>query len=164
MSIQSKNPKFAFIAGILLILLTLPACPKMQFSTTREKIIWQTLAQGKAKAASLHLPSLVDFYYGPQCPRCSAFDRKIYNDPDIISRINNQFVAIRIDLRYPLNPEEQALSDTMQTDGECMLMFLNSEGAVVKTEHGAPICSMDELSTAEFNSYLDQALSNLTGP
>ena len=42
-----------------------------------------------------------------------------------------------------------------------MLMFLNSAGEIVKTQHGAPICTMNKLTKEEFSSYLDKALANL---
>ncbi|MFW8601535.1 thioredoxin fold domain-containing protein [Desulfobacterota bacterium M19] len=125
----------------------------------RQKITWHRLIPGRIEAAKNHKPSLVDFYYGPSCPRCAMFDNTIYNDPEVISRINRDFTAIRIDLRKPLNKEEQALADTMQTNGECMLMFLNENGRVVKTRGGKPICTMDKINRQQFLSYLDKAMA-----
>jgi thiol-disulfide isomerase/thioredoxin len=149
------------ITLMFLILFTVLGCQQMNTTQPQAEIDWHTLAQGKVEAAENQLPVLVDFYYGPQCPRCLAFDQQIYADAKIIHRLNTQFVAIRIDLRKPLNKEEQALADAMKTGGECMLMFLNSAGEIVKTRQGAAICTMDKLTKEEFSSYLDKALTTL---
>jgi len=161
MAIPRKNNQRPSMIWMLLVLFTMMGCQKMNVTPVQEKIDWHSLAAGQAEAAKLKLPCLVDFYYGPQCPRCLAFDKKIYADPEIIHRLNTQFVAIRIDLRKPLKNNEQTLADAMKTGGECMLMFLNSAGEIVKTQHGAPICTMNKLTKEEFSSYLDKALANL---
>ncbi|NOX24677.1 MAG: hypothetical protein GXP59_00875 [Deltaproteobacteria bacterium] len=146
---------------LLLALIAMPGCHRVSPVQFGEKISWHDLANGRIEAAKLKRPCLVDFYYGPKCPRCSAFARNIYTDPDIISRLSTQFVAIRVDLRKPLTPAEQALANAMKTSGECMLMFLDSRGRIVKTRHGGPICTMGTLTVTQFSAYLDRTLSRL---
>ncbi len=141
--------------------LLISSCQPTSHINQRQKITWRQLIPGRIEAAKNHKPCLVDFYYGPTCPRCAMFDNKIYNDPEVIARVNRNFTAIRIDLRKPLNREEQALADTMQTNGECMLMFLNEAGRVVKTRAGTPICTMNQITRQQFISYLDKAMANL---
>ncbi len=141
--------------------LLIASCQPVSHIDQGRQITWHKLITGRIEAAKSHKPCLIDFYYGPNCPRCATFDSKIYNDPEVIARLNRDFIAIRIDLRKPLSKEEQALADTMHTNGECMLMFLNEAGKVVKTRSGTPICTMDKITRQQFISYLDKAIANL---
>jgi hypothetical protein len=161
MTTPKKNNHTPVIIWLLLALLAIAGCQKMNPVHPQAGIHWYNLADGRAEATRLKLPSLVDFYYGPECPRCSAFAKNIYSDPSIIHRLNTQFIPIRIYLGKALTPDEQALADTMKINGECMLMFLNSTGRIVKARSGGPICTMSTITSKQFSSYLDQALSNL---
>ncbi len=161
MPTKSAIIRLLLLCAAALLISSCQPTSHMSHINQRQKITWHQLIPGRVEAVRNHKPCLVDFYYGPNCPRCSMFDKKIYNDPEVIARLNRDFVAIRIDLRNPLNREEQALADAMQTNGECMLMFLNEDGKIVKTKGGKPICTMDKISRQQFISYLDQALANL---
>ncbi len=141
--------------------LLIASCQPVSHINQRQKITWHRLIPGRMEAARNHKPCLVDFYYGPNCPRCAMFENRIYNDPEVIARVNRDFTAIRIDLRQPLNREERALAAAMQTNGECMLMFLNEAGKIVKTKGGTPICTMNKITRQQFISYLDKAMASL---
>ncbi len=141
--------------------LLIASCQPVSHIDQGRQITWHKLITGRIEAAKSHKPCLVDFYYGPACPRCAMFDNNIYNDPEVITRINRDFIAIRIDLRKPLNKDEQALADTMRINGECMFMFLNEAGKVVKTRSGTPICSMNKITRQQFISYLNKVMANL---
>ncbi|HFQ80084.1 MAG TPA: thioredoxin family protein [Desulfobacterales bacterium] len=161
MPLKSSVSKFLLLFTAALLISSCQPTSHIDQRQKRQKITWHQLIPGRMEAAKSHKPCLVDFYYGPTCPRCSMFDKQIYNNPKVISRLNRDFIAIRIDLRQPLNKEEQALADTMQTNGECMLMFLNEDGKVIKTKGGNPICTMDKITRQQFMYYLDQAINNL---
>lgn len=143
----------------LLLLLLLSACqPSLQ---QRPGIAWVDLVHGKQLAVERQKPVLVDFFYGTSCRRCDKLCVMIYEDPAIAARVEREFVPVRVDLRYPLNEEEQALSAKLGNEGECILAFLTPDARVVADEDGRPLATMDELTGDEFSSYLDKALVRL---
>lgn len=149
------------ISLTLLLLATFIACAPMQNTPPLEPINWRTLAQGKPEAATKGMPVLVDFYFGEGCHRCMVFDNRIYSNNQVIEKIRQNFIPVRVDLTQDLSADEQQLEDKLLTGGECMLAFLNSAGNIVKDTTGKKICSMEMISRQEFMKYLDQALENL---
>ncbi len=146
----------AAVAAIFL-LFSISACGLVDPGPPPPKIHWQTLARGKALAAERRLPCLVDFFYGPGCPRCDRFINEIYSDPGIVARIEAGFIPIRINLAAPLSVEEKSLAEKMSTGGECMLMFLDHRGEVVKREKGLALCSLESMGAREFAAILEEA-------
>ena len=142
------------------MLLLLAAGCGLHGPSARPHIRWFSLKEGIAAAGRTGKPCLVDFFYGPQCPRCRVFIDSIYSDPAIAARIERDFVPVRIDLTSPLIPEETRLSEEMETGGECMLLFLDSRGRPIRrSRDSAPICSMEAMDKKEFTAILDEALA-----
>ena len=150
------------ITAILLVLgvMQLWACAMQSaVQPPPEPIVWRTLSAGKAEALERNMPVLVDFYFGPMCPRCNRLDQYVYGDAEAVARITRNFIPVRIDLRKNLTPEETELSNVLGTGGECMLAFLDPKGNVVTDVSGKRICTMEELSKRDFLEYLDRALA-----
>ncbi len=150
----------AFVVVFFFIAVT--ACVLMKPAPAPPKIHWQTLVRGRTLAAERHLPGLVDFFYGPGCQRCDRFINEIYTDHAVIARVNARFIPVRISLAAPLSPEEQMLADEMANMGECMLMFLDPGGEVIRRRQGPSICSTEPMGVAEFIAMLDDVERILT--
>ncbi|MBU0484328.1 MAG: thioredoxin family protein [Proteobacteria bacterium] len=141
--------------------LLLVSCHSLAPNKSQTKINWRTLEQGKIEAAARQKPCLVDFYFGEQCHRCAMLEKQVYDNDRIASMINTKFIPVRIDLTRKLSPEEKALEDKMGSGGECMLLFLDQNGNVIKNQQGVPVCSMEMISPERFISYLDETLELL---
>ena len=152
--------KPAATAGMAIFFLVLPLFAGCALNAGMERprpeIGWLSLQDGLLAAAGQGKPCLVDFFYGPRCPRCRLFMDRIYSDPDIAARIERDFVPIRIDLTSPLSTLEMKLAEEMENGGECMLLFLDRRGMVIKREDASPVCSMDAMSRQEFAAILDE--------
>ncbi len=149
------------LVPLLLFAFLLSACQTLSVEKRPELIQWRTLEVGKAEAAATGKPCLVDFFYSEECPRCAALLNGIYTDQSVADKINRNFIPIRVDLTRPLSKEERQVADEMNSGNECILLFLDPTGKVVKNHKGIAICTMDMMGKEEFVGYLDDALLNL---
>ncbi len=117
---------------------------------------WSTLNDGMAKARAEKKPVVLDFFYGKGCPRCEFLEKEIYNNPVIAKKINEDFVPIRIDLNKKLSAEEQSLGEKYNFKNDCLLIFLDAKGELVK-EAGKRLCFIDKVDPQDFVRYLDEA-------
>jgi len=140
-----------------MFLLLFTACIMSTQGPIGPKIKWLTLSRGKEMALASEKPCLVDFYYGKGCGRCEKIDEEVYNDPQVAARINSRFVPIRINIAAPLAPEEKELADRMKSGGECLLMFLDHRGKVVRRSNGPPLCTLETIGREQFIAILDEA-------
>ncbi len=120
---------------------------------------WYTLAEGQAKAKAEGKPVILDFFYGKGCPRCEFLEKEIYNNPAIAKKIMADFIPIRIDLSKKLSPEEQSLGEKYSFKNDCLLVFLDVKGEMVKGVGGKKLCFIDKVEPDEFIKYLDTAKS-----
>jgi thioredoxin-related protein len=118
---------------------------------------WHTLKDGMEKAQAEKKPVVLDFFYGKGCPRCEFLEKEIYNDQVIANKINDDFVPIRIDLNRKLSPEEQSLGEKYNFKNDCLLIFLDANGEMVKGTGGKKLCFIDKVDPEEFVKYLDAA-------
>ncbi len=117
---------------------------------------WYTLQDGMTKAEAEKKPVVLDFFYGKGCPRCEFLEKEIYNDQVIAKKINEDFVPIRIDLNKKLSAEEQSLGEKYNFKNDCLLIFLDAKGELVK-ESGKRLCFIDKVDPQDFIKYLDEA-------
>jgi thioredoxin-related protein len=120
-----------------------------------EEVQWYSLKEGTEKAVSEKKPSIIDFWYGVDCPRCVRLQDDLYKNPLIAKKIMDDFVPIRIDLSKPLSPEEQALGEKFDYKNECLLIFLDHYGEVLSDSQGKRLCFIDAIDPDWFISYLD---------
>ena len=144
-----KRPVFAVILFALLF---------TSSAFAAEGVKWQTLTEGMAKAKAEKKPVIVDFFFGKGCPRCEFLDKEIYHNPAIAKKIMDDFVPIRIDLTKKLSAEEQSLGEKYDFKNDCLLLFLDREGKLVK-EGSKRLCFIDKVDPEEFMRYLDAAKS-----
>jgi len=117
---------------------------------------WYTLNDGMAKAKEEKKPVVLDFFYGKGCPRCEFLEKEVYSNPTIAKKIMEDFVPIRIDLNKKLSAEEQSLGEKYNFKNDCLLIFLDARGDLVK-EAGKKLCFIDKVDPGEFIKYLDAA-------
>jgi thioredoxin-related protein len=117
---------------------------------------WYTLRDGMSKAGVEKKPVVLDFFYGKGCPRCEFLEKEVYNNPMIAKKIMEDFVPIRIDLNKKLSAEEQSLGEKYNFKNDCLLIFLDAKGDLVK-EAGKKLCFIDKVDPQEFIKYLDMA-------
>jgi thioredoxin-related protein len=120
-----------------------------------EEVQWYTLKEGTEKAITEKKPSIVDFWYGVECPRCVRLQDDIYKNPEIAKKIMEDFIPIRIDLSKPLSPEEEALGEKFDYKNECLLIFLDHQGEVLSDSQGKRLCFIDTIDPDWFVSYLN---------
>jgi thiol:disulfide interchange protein len=117
---------------------------------------WYTLRDGMEKAKAEKKPVVLDFFYGKGCSRCEFLEKEVYNNPAIAKKIMDDFVPIRIDLNKKLSAEEQSLGEKYNFKNDCLLIFLDAKGELVK-EAGKRLCFIDKVDPDEFIKYLDEA-------
>ncbi len=101
-----------------------------------EKVNWHILQKGLEKAKLEKKPILVDFGIIKGCPRCDFLLRNVYSNDVIVKKINSDFVPVFIDLSKELTPAEKALGEKYDYKNDCLLLFLDSEGNVMRDPEG----------------------------
>lgn len=118
-------------------------------------IKWLPLTEGMEKAKAEKKPMIVDFFFGKGCPRCEILQKEVYDDPAIAKKIMDEFVPIRVDLTKKLSPEEEKLGNQYDYKNDCLLLFLDHEGGIIKDPAGKRLCFADTVGPEWFVKYLD---------
>jgi len=116
---------------------------------------WHSLKDGIAKAKAETKPMIVDFFYGPGCPRCEKLEKGAYTNPVISKKINDDFVAIFIDLTKTLTKAEEELGNKYDYKNDCLMLFLDYEMNLLKDPSGKKMCFVDNIEPEIFIGYLD---------
>jgi thioredoxin-related protein len=124
-------------------------------SFAAEEIHWFTLQEGMERAKTTKKPMIVDFYFGKGCPRCEALKKSVYDDPLLAQKIVREVIPIRIDLAKKLTAEEKKLGERYDYKGECLLLFLDDSGVVLKDPKGRSLRFADTVAPDQFIKYLD---------
>ena len=135
-----------FAALICLFLIAAPAVAEIH---------WYTLDEGMKMGASQHKPVIVDFFYGKGCSRCEFLQKHVYDDPAIAKKISDDFVPVRVDLTKKLSAEETALGNQYDFKNDCLLLFLDHNGKLIKGPGGKKLCFADSIEPEQFIKYLD---------
>lgn len=123
---------------------------------------WHTLKDGSEKAKTENKPMIVDFFFGKGCPRCEDLEKKVYNDPAIAKKINSDFVPVMVDLTKKLTKEEEELGNKYDFKSDCLLLFLDSSGNIVKDPSGKRLCFMEAVDPDIFVQYLDMVKKRIS--
>jgi len=137
----------------IFLLLTVSAWAHEKYA---EKVQWMPLKEGMVKAKLEKKPLLVDFAVAEGCPRCDFLQKNVYSKDEIVKKINSDFIPVFIDLSKKLTPEEKALGEKYDYKGDCLLLFLDSDGNVIKDPEGAKMCFVDKVEPEVFIKYLEQ--------
>ncbi len=135
-----------FSSLICLFFAAMPAIAEMQ---------WYKLDEGLKMAASEHKPVIIDFFYGKGCPRCEFLQKQVYDNPAIAKKISDNFVPVRVDLTKKLTAEETALGNQYDFKNDCLLLFLDDNGKIIKAPTGKKLCFADSIEPEQFMQYLD---------
>jgi thioredoxin-related protein len=119
------------------------------------KVKWFSLNEGMEKARAEKKPLLVDFAVAKGCPRCEFLQKNVYSKDEIARKINSDFVPIFIDLSKKLSPEEKVLGEKYDYKSDCLLLFLDYEGNVIKNPETGRMCFPDKIEPEVFIKYLD---------
>lgn len=122
-----------------------------------EKVKWLSLKEGMEKARVEKKPMLVDFAVAKGCPRCEFLQKNVYSKDEIVKKINSDFVPIfiNLDLSKKLTPEEKALGEKYNFKEDCLLLFLDYNGNVIKDPEAGQMCFADRIEPEVFIKYLD---------
>lgn len=123
---------------------------------------WLTLSEGSARAKLEKKPMIVDFFFGKGCPRCEILEQGGYGDPAIAKRIMADFIPIRVDLTKELTKDEKALGDKYNYKNECLLLFLDSEGNIIKDPGGKPLSCATVIDSELLGRYMDTVKASLS--
>ena len=126
-----------------------------------EKVKWFSLKEGVERARIEKKPILVDFAVPKGCPRCDFLQKNVYSKDEIVRKINSDFVPILIDLSKKLTPEENALGEKYDYKSDCLLLFLDYEGNVIKNPEAGRMCFPDKIEPEVFIKYLDSVKSRM---
>lgn len=140
---------------LLLVLLSFIMIGAFTHSFASDGIQWYSLKDGMEKAKKEKKPSIVDFWFGVECPRCKRMQENIYSDPMITKKIMADFIPIKIDLSKTLTEEEDALGKKFDYKMDCLLLFLDHNGEVLSDPYGKRLCFVDSVDPEWFVSYLD---------
>jgi hypothetical protein len=119
------------------------------------KVNWHTLEEGSKLALAENKPCLVDFAVPEHCPRCDFLEKNVYSRDQIVAKINSDFIPIWIDLSKELTPEEKALGEKFDYQNECLLLFLDHKGTIIKDPEGKKMCFVEHIEPQVFIDYLD---------
>jgi thioredoxin-related protein len=122
-------------------------------------INWVSLNNGIEKAKAEKKAMIVDFFFGPECPRCAKLQKEVYDNPAIAKKIMDDFVPIRVDLTKKLTKDEKALGEKYDFKNDCLLLFLDYDSNLIKDQTGKKLCFIDKVDPDEFIKYLDHIKS-----
>lgn len=137
----------------MLVFIGVLALSSYAFGTTGIK--WLPLKEGMEKAKVEKKPMIVDFFFGKGCPRCEALQKGVYDNPTIAKKIMDDFVPIRVDLTKKLSPEEERLGNQYDFKNDCLLLFLDPQGTIIKDPSGKRLCFVENVEAEWFVKYLD---------
>jgi len=126
-----------------------------------EKAKWLSLKEGMEKARIEKKPILVDFGVAMGCPRCKFLQKNVYSKDEIVRKINSDFVPIFIDLSKKLTPEEKALGEKYTFKEDCLLLFLDYNGNVIKDPDAGLMLFADRIEPDVFIKYLDSVKNRM---
>jgi len=118
-----------------------------------QEINWYKLSEGKQLAKEQKKPMMVDFYYSGECPRCRQMD-EVYRNPEIVGKLNADFISIRIELSGAISKEEDELGQKYGYGHDCLLLFLDYNGDVIE-EAGQRLCFVQAVDEKWFLEHLD---------
>lgn len=118
------------------------------------EIKWFSLKDGMEKSKAEKKPMIVDFFYGKGCPRCEILQKTVYENPSISKKIMDDFIPIMIDLTKKLTPEEESLGNQYDFKNDCLLLFLDHNGNVIKEHGGKRLCFTEAVDPDWFMKYL----------
>ena len=138
--------------SLLAIVLVLSVFP---YAFGSAEIKWLPLKEGMEKARIEKKPMIVDFFFGKGCPRCEALQKGVYDNPTIAKKIMDDFIPIRVDLTKKLTSEEEKLGNQYDFKNDCLLLFLDHNGTIIKDPSGKRLCFIDTVEPEWFVKYLD---------
>lgn len=146
--------------GLLLTLVVI-ALAFSSPATCSADMKWLSLKEGMEKARIEQKPMIVDFFFGKGCPRCEALEKGVYGNASIAAKIMSDFIPIRVDLTRELSAEEEQLGNRFDFKNDCLLLFLDAEGNVLKDPLGKRLCFADTVEPDMFIKYLDAVKKQL---
>ncbi len=159
LKVYNKYMKAAILITFFLFIFAGNVLPEEKYA---EKVNWHSLEEGLQKAKIEKKPMIVDFGIGKGCPRCEFLQKNVYSKDEIVKKINSDFIPVFINLMKELTPEEKALGEKYDYKNDCLLLFLDSEGNIIKDPGGKKMCFADKVEPGVFMKYLEQVKTKFT--
>jgi thioredoxin-related protein len=125
------------------------------------EVKWLSLKEGMEMAKAERKPMIVDFFFGKGCIRCEILQKEVYDNPTIAKKIMDEFVPIRVDLTQKLSAEEEKLGNQYDYKNDCLLLFLDHEGKIIKDPAGKRLCFAETVEPEWFVKYLEMIKKQL---
>jgi len=146
------------VAAAFLLLLTASACSKKVDEKTPSAkaagIAWMGYTEGMEKSRSTGKPVMVDFFT-TWCKYCVLLEDTTYKDPGIISTLNDNFIAIKVNAEGSAEVVEKGkkmterdLAASYKVTGFPTIWFFDGKGAPI-----GPLPGYN--SAADFKPVLD---------
>ena len=87
--------------------------------------------------------------------RCDTLEEKIYSNCDIAGKISDDFIPVRVDLTRKLSDREMALGKQYNLRNECLLLFIDHKGNIIKGPGEKSLCFTEAMKPGQFIQYLD---------
>ncbi len=126
-----------------------------------DKVTWHSLEDGMRKAKKEKKPLLIDFAVPHGCHRCEFLQTKVYSINEIVQKINSDFIPVLIDLSSDLTPEEHELGERYDYKNDCLLLFLDYKGNVIKRPGGGIMCFPENIEPEVFIQYLEEVKKSM---
>lgn len=101
-----------------------------QVAAGEHGVHWLTYKQGVEVQRELKKPMLL-FFHLPYCYRCKQMERRVFEDPQVISFINRQFIPVMVDL----DKEKQTVK-LFEVDYTPTSIFIAPDGSRALREKG----------------------------
>ena len=102
-----------------------------------QSVRWWNFNRGIDAAKTRNKPIVVNFY-ADWCHWCKTMDRTTFADKDIVTKLNNAYIAIKIETQKDeritymgRNYNPQSFAHAMGVEGLPTVMFLDKNGAVI---------------------------------
>ncbi|MBI5100737.1 MAG: thioredoxin family protein [Nitrospirae bacterium] len=144
-----------------IVILTLVFITISSLALASEGIRWVTLKDGMERSKAEKKAMIIDFFFGPECPRCAKLQKEVYDEPAIAKKIMDDFVPVRVDLTKKLTKEEERLGEKYEYKNDCLLLFMDYDNNLLKDKAGKKLCFVDKVDPDEFIQYLDHIKASL---
>lgn len=147
---------------------------------TRGLDSWYDYDQALQVSKATHKPILIDFT-GFNCVNCRKMEANVWSDPEVFSRLKNDFVLLQlvVDDKAALPPQEQFVSDysgkkittlggkwsdleakRFNSNSQPLYVMLDSDGNFLKDASGADIpTSPADYDIASYIKFLDSGIA-----